>query len=72
MLVQRGLKKKLSNFEHYCQLTHSIYDRLIFHKTKQVFGGRVRIMVTASAPIAQDVLDFLRVTTCCPILEGYG
>lgn len=71
-MVTRGLKKKLYNFKHYVQLTHSIYDRLIFNKTKAVFGGKVRIMITASAPIAQDVLDFLRVTTCCPILEGYG
>lgn len=72
VIVSRGLKKKLSNFEHYTQLTHSLYDRLVFNKTKNVFGGRVRVMVTASAPIATDVLNFLRVVTSCPIMEGYG
>lgn len=29
-------------------------------------------MVTASAPIQGDVLDFLKVATICPIIEGYG
>lgn len=53
-------------------MTHSLYDRLVFNKTKAVFGGRVRFMVTASAPIQGDVLDFLKVATICPIIEGYG
>ncbi len=41
-------------------------------KFRAILGGRVRLMVTGSAPIATDVLNFLKVAFCCPILEGYG
>ena len=29
-------------------------------------------MVTASAPISKDVLEFMKIAFCCPVLEAYG
>jgi long-chain acyl-CoA synthetase len=29
-------------------------------------------MVTGAAPISKDVLSFLKIALCVPILEGYG
>lgn len=53
-------------------MTHAIWDKLIFRVFKQGLGGNVRYMVTASAPIKPEVLDFLKVCFCVPIMEGYG
>jgi len=54
------------------EYTHKFYDALVFGKTKAAFGGRCRFMVTASAPLAKEVIDFLKIAACCPIIEGYG
>jgi long-subunit acyl-CoA synthetase (AMP-forming) len=29
-------------------------------------------MITGSAPLSRDVIDFLKIAVSCPILEGYG
>ena len=39
---------------------------------KALLGGKVRLMVTGSAPISGEVLDFLKICFCADILEGYG
>ncbi|XP_053548716.1 long-chain-fatty-acid--CoA ligase 5 [Bombina bombina] len=50
----------------------SIWDKFIFKKVQETMGGRVRVMVTAAAPISPTVLSFLRATLGCQIFEAYG
>lgn len=71
-LIDWGIAKKMKNLRSSAQTTHSVYDPLIFNKFKQVLGGRVRIMISGSAPISTEVLEFLKIAFCCQILEGYG
>jgi long-chain acyl-CoA synthetase len=70
-MLDKGLASKTAAAEH-AVYTSGCYDKLIFSKIKALLGGRVRCMVTGSAPIDVKVLDFLKITFCCPVLEGYG
>ena len=45
---------------------------MVFNKFKAILGGRVRVMITGSAPISKEVLSFLKIAFCCQIHEGYG
>ncbi|OAY25468.1 probable CoA ligase CCL6 [Manihot esculenta] len=49
-----------------------LLDRLVFEKTKQTLGGRVRIMLSGAAPLPRHVEEFLRVTSCSTLSQGYG
>lgn len=71
-LFNKGLKSKIENLEESCSYTHSFYDMLIFNKVKKALGGRVRMLLSGSAPITKDVLNFLKVVFCVPMIEGYG
>ena len=71
-LFDMAVNAKLYHLNNSGSLTHKVYDKLVFNKIKQMIGGRVRMMVTGSAPISPDVLNFLKVCFCAPLLEGYG
>lgn len=70
-LYKRAEKSKLKAVEDGVY-TSTIYDALIFNKMKQVLGGNVRFMITASAPLSEPVKKFLKISFCCPFVEGYG
>lgn len=71
-LFNRGIKSKIDRLHSSCSYDHWLYDRIIFNKLKAILGGRVRLMVTGSAPIQPDTLDFLKAAFCSILLEGYG
>lgn len=71
-LVNKALAAKLYYLKQGQGFEHKVYDALIFSKIKAFLGGKVRLMLTGSAPIAGDVLDFLKVVFSCPVCEGYG
>ncbi|KAJ3087495.1 hypothetical protein HK102_010942 [Quaeritorhiza haematococci] len=71
-LFSRALAAKLENMKTTGSLTHPLWDRLVFNKIKALLGGRIRFMLSASAPVSPDVLAFLRVVFCCDVVESYG
>jgi long-chain acyl-CoA synthetase len=69
--ADKAISTKLQNLRNNAEYTHFLYDKA-FASVKDLFGGRVRFMVTGSAPLNRDVIDFLKIAGCCPIYEGYG
>lgn len=71
-LLRTAINAKLANHDKDATLTHAFYDRLVFRKVRDVLGGRVKLMLTGSAPIRPDVIKLLRVCFSCEVREGYG
>jgi long-chain acyl-CoA synthetase len=57
----------MANLKNSNSVTSGCWDKIVFKKMKAIMGGKVRIMVTGSAPISGEVLDFLKICFCCPI-----
>ncbi|XP_015775908.1 PREDICTED: long-chain-fatty-acid--CoA ligase 1-like [Acropora digitifera] len=50
----------------------SMWDYLVFRKIQNSLGGRVRFLISGSAPLRDDVMVFLRCALGCQVFEGYG
>eukprot|EP00878_Enallax_costatus_P020601 GHUV01021783.1.p1 GENE.GHUV01021783.1~~GHUV01021783.1.p1 ORF type:complete len:600 (+),score=177.59 GHUV01021783.1:394-2193(+) len=73
-LFHWGYKRKLYYMQQgYSQAQASpLFDRVVFSKIKSRLGGRVRVICSGGAPLAADVEEFLRVTMCTAVVQGYG
>ncbi|KAI7897488.1 uncharacterized protein BX663DRAFT_444996 [Cokeromyces recurvatus] len=69
-LFDMAYNAKKANLEN--SVEHWLYDRLVFSKIRDVLGGRVRFILSGSAPIAPEVLDFLKICFSSCVHEGYG
>ena len=52
-------------------LQQNVFDRLVFAKIRDVFGGRIRFFVSGSAPLNRDIAEWFDAAGLL-ILEGYG
>lgn len=52
--------------------SHILWDRLWCRKIKAIFGGRLRIISSGSAPISPDDYMFLNCALGCAVVNGYG
>ena len=71
-LFAKAVASKLENMDKTGSVTHTFWDKLVFNKVKAALGGRVRVIISGSAPISADTKRFLRIAFCCQVVEGYG
>ncbi|KAI9465975.1 acetyl-CoA synthetase-like protein [Lactarius psammicola] len=72
-IFRRAVRTKLDNLYSTGAVTHPLWDRLVFRKIRAVLGGNLKLVVSGSAPISGEVLDFLKIALACEITEGnYG
>jgi len=48
------------------------YNALIFKKVQKLIGGRVRVMISGSAPLSRETQIFMQTCFRCPLRQGYG
>lgn len=64
--AKRGALKKNSENKSY------VWDALVFSQVRARLGGRVRVILSGSAPLQPEIHDFMKVTMSCPVIQGYG
>jgi long-chain acyl-CoA synthetase len=72
LLFDSALKFKIWELKNGIVRNNSWADQIVFKKIRESFGGRMKLMITGSAPIGEEVLDFVRSTFGCTVVEGYG
>lgn len=70
-LFNRAYQAKKANLKRGI-VEHALWDRLVFGAIRARLGGKVKHIVSGSAPIAPDVMDFLRICFSADVYEGYG
>ncbi|XP_028850987.1 long-chain-fatty-acid--CoA ligase 1 [Denticeps clupeoides] len=71
-VLRYAVRRKQAELNSGVVRNDSLWDRLVFNKIQASMGGKLRFILTASAPISPTVLSFLRATLGCLIFEGYG
>lgn len=64
-LFNMAMSAKESEIKRGVVRNNSIWDLLVFKKIQEGMGGRIRLMVVGSAPLAEPVLTFTRCALGC-------
>jgi long-chain acyl-CoA synthetase len=65
------LKREGKSVPLLLNLQHGLFDRLVFSKVRERFGGRVRFFISGAAALNKDIAEWFHAAGIV-ILEGYG
>ena len=65
------LKREGKSVPLVLSVQHSLFDKLVFSKIRERFGGRVRFFISGAAALNRDIAEWFNAAGII-ILEGYG
>ncbi|QZY30791.1 long-chain fatty acid--CoA ligase [Nocardioides coralli] len=65
------LKREGKSIPLPLKLQHGLFDKLVFSKVRDRFGGRVRFFISGAAALNRDIAEWFHAAGIL-ILEGYG
>lgn len=71
-LFNIALSRKKALLARGIVANNTMWDWLVFSKVQASLGGKVKFILTGSAPLAPNILDFVRCAFGCEVYEGYG
>lgn len=71
-MFNKAVKAKTENLQKKGEFKHCLYDNKVFKPIRNLFGGNIRAITTASAPISGEILTFFKVALGIHIFEVYG
>jgi len=72
ILFRVAIRSKLALIRRGDFSQNTIWDKIIFNKIRQSFGGQVNRVVSSSAPLSPEVCRFSRAAFSCFFIECYG
>ncbi|KAK6060704.1 long-chain-fatty-acid CoA ligase 5 family protein [Cooperia oncophora] len=82
MLFSLAIKYKAREMHNFVIRNNGFFDNVVVQKSARRNGRcvssvnssrcRVRLMITGSAPLSENVLTFVRAAMGCVVVEGYG
>ena len=72
VLFQLAVRSKIALIRRGIISQNTIWDKLIFNKIRQSFGGKVNRVISSSAPLSPEVCRFSRAAFSCFFIESYG
>lgn len=70
-LKVEALKREGKSVPLLLKLQHGLFDKLVFSKVRERFGGRVRFFISGAAALNREIAEWFNAAGIV-ILEGYG
>ncbi|XP_007445123.3 long-chain-fatty-acid--CoA ligase 5-like, partial [Python bivittatus] len=67
VLLNVAVGRKMAELKQGIVRNTSMWDKLVFNKVQKTTGGKLKLVVTAAAPISPSVLMFLRAVFGCHV-----
>jgi len=71
-LFEWGLNSGDRHFEKGNVGANPIFNQFVFKKVQSLVGGRMKLMITGSAPLSPDIQKFCQTVFGAPVRQGYG